>query len=72
MIWFCRKQHGESCEVAEVLNLVFGHIFVLELNNGIDLDYLWIANAKIYDDSVGEVIVLLVWIINVVLHTLLC
>ena len=39
-------------------------IFVFKLNNGIDLDYLWIANAKIYNDSVGEVPVLWVWIIN--------
>ena len=33
------------------------------------MDYLWIANAKIYNDSV---IVLWDWIINVVLHTLIC
>ena len=38
-LWFgsVEKQHGESCVVAEVQNLVLGHIFELELNNGIGL-----------------------------------
>ena len=53
-------------------NVAQGPLVCIGTNQRKRLDYLWTANAKIYNDSVIDVIVLWVWIINEVLHTLLC
>ena len=73
VIWFCRKTAWRKLWSCRSLKFSFWTHFCFGTKQRNRLDYLWIANAKIYNDSVSDIIVLGVWNINEVglLHTLL-
>ena len=64
VIWFRRKTAWRKLWSCRSLKWSFWTHFCIGTKQWNRLGYLWIANAKIYDDSVSDVIVLTwVWII---------
>ena len=64
VIWFSKKTAWRKLWSCRCLKCSFGTHFCIDTKQWNRLDYLWITNAKIYKDSVSQLIVLWVWIIN--------
>ena len=62
VIWFCRKTAWIKLWSCRSLKFSFWTHFWIGTKQWNRLDHSWIATAKIYNDSVRDVIVLWVWI----------